>query len=152
MSAHIPATHVAERLLARPEGATMSEIIAAAGGPQYNLLKRLEGRGYTIRKVKEGSETRYFAKPPPAPCFEMTVTSQGQATIPREVRERLGVKAGGKLRLTVEEDEKVVIRPADLSIRRMFGMLGKPRRSLTVEEMDDEIAAAVVERYRRASK
>ena len=140
---------IATRLFTRPEGATMAEIVAATGGPQYNLLKRLEGQGCSVRKVRTGNTTRYFVSPPPVPSYEATVTSQGQITIPAEIRERLGVKAGGKLRLTVESDERVVVGPVDLSIRRMFGMLGKPRRTLTVEEMDDAVAQAVVEKHRR---
>ena len=86
MNEHLPGTKLAERLLARPNGATMAEIIAATGGPQYNVLKKLEGRGYRIRKVKEGKETRYFAEPPAAPFYEATITSKGQVTIPKELR------------------------------------------------------------------
>src|ERR1700730_16005315 len=98
MDERIPKTKVAERLLTRPAGATMREIIAATGGPQYNELKRLRARGYTIRSAQEGNETRYFALPPAAPAFEATVTSKGQVTIPQEIRESLGVRAGAKLR------------------------------------------------------
>ena len=54
MNEHLPGTKLAEQLLTQPGGATMAEIIAAAGGPQYNVLKKLEARGYRIRKIKEG--------------------------------------------------------------------------------------------------
>jgi antitoxin PrlF len=145
-------TKIAERLVTRPEGATMSEIVGATGGPQYNLLKRLEGRGYRIRKTKEGAETRYFAEPPSERSYELTVTSQGQMTIPKEVREWLGVGAGGKIRLTVDADGRMAISPVELSVRRMFGMLGKPPRSLTLEEIDEAIADAAVERFGRKVK
>ena len=57
MNENVPGTKLAERLLTRPNGATMTEIIGAAGGPQYNVLKKLEARGYRIRKIKEGNET-----------------------------------------------------------------------------------------------
>lgn len=152
MNENVPAAKVAERLIGRPEGATMDEIIAATGGPQYNVLKRLEGRGYTIRKTKQGRTTRYFADPPAAPSYEATVTSQGQVTIPKELRERLGVHAGGKLQFIVESDDRVVVRPAELSIRRLFGILGKPPRSATLEEMDEGIRQAAVERYLRSRR
>jgi len=62
-----PGTKIAEQMMTRPDGATMDEIVAATGGPQYNVLRRLEGRGYRIRKVKEGRATRYFAKAPATP-------------------------------------------------------------------------------------
>ena len=150
MDEHITKTKVAERLWTRPGGATMREVIAATGGPQYNELKRLASRGYVIRKVKERDETRYFATPPAAPSFDATVTSKGQVTIPRQVRERLGVRAGGRLRFAIEDGNRIVLSPRPRSLGDLAGMLGKPPRSLTLEEMDEAIARAVVDKYRRA--
>ena len=49
MDERVSKTKITERLLTRPGGATMREIIAATGGPQYNELKRLSARGYAIR-------------------------------------------------------------------------------------------------------
>jgi AbrB family looped-hinge helix DNA binding protein len=152
MDEHVPATRIAEQLMSRPEGATMDEIVAATGGPQYNVLKRLEGRGYRIRRIKEGRTTRYFAAPPAAPAFEATVTSKGQVTVPKEVRERLGMRAGGKLRFVLEADGRVAMAPADLSVQRLFGMLGKPRRSATLEQMDEAVRQGAVKRYLRSKR
>ena len=42
MAEHVPGSKIAEQLLTQSGGATMAEIIAAAGGPQYNILKKLE--------------------------------------------------------------------------------------------------------------
>ena len=152
MDRHHPATKVAEELLTAPKGATMAEIIRATGGPQYNVLSKLEGRGYKIRRVKEGRTTRYFAIPPAAPSFEATVTSQGQITIPKEIRDRLSLRTGGKLRMVVESDGRVVMAPAELSLKRLFGILGKPPRSATIKEMDEAIARGAVERYLRSKR
>jgi AbrB family looped-hinge helix DNA binding protein len=80
------------------------------------------------------------------------VTSKGQITIPAEIRQHLGVREGDKLRMTVESDGRVVIRRVEVSIRQFAGILGKPRRSLTLEEIDEAIADAAVERFRRATK
>src|ERR1700736_7043067 len=104
MDERVSKAKMTERLLTRSGGATMRDIIAATGGPQYNELKRLAARGYAVRKVKEGSETRYFAAPPAAPSFETTLTSKGQVTLPKEIRERLNVRTGSKLRFSVEDD------------------------------------------------
>jgi antitoxin PrlF len=153
MDEHLPRTKVAERLLTRPTGATMREIMAATGGgPQYNDLKRLAARGYTIRRVKEGSETRYFADPPATPSFEATVTSKGQVTIPKEIRDHLGLRTGGKLQFTLDSDGRVVVTPTMLSVRRLFGILGKPPRSATLEDMDEAIRRGAVERYQRSKQ
>jgi antitoxin PrlF len=150
MDQHRPATKVAEALLLGRKGATMSEIIQATGGPQYNLLTKLEGRGYTIRKVKEGRTTRYFAKPPAAPSFEATVTRQGQITIPKEVRDRLRLRSGHRVAFTVENDGRVVLSPGGPRLSDLFGILGKPRRSATLAQMDQAIRDGAVARYLRA--
>jgi AbrB family looped-hinge helix DNA binding protein len=150
MNEHLPGTKLAERLVTQPDGATMAEIIAATGGPQYNVLKRLEARGYRLRKVKEGNETRYFAEPPATPSCEATVTSKGQVTLPKEVRERLRLSDGAKVRFTFEDRDRVVLSRGGSKLSDLFGILGKPPRSLTLEEMDEVIQQAAVDRYRRA--
>jgi AbrB family looped-hinge helix DNA binding protein len=150
MNEHIPGARLAERLMERPEGATMDEIIAATGGPQYNVLRRLDGRGYKIRKVKEGRATRYFATPPAEPRFEATVTTKGQVMIPKEIREALRLRGGGKVSFAIEADGRAVMKPATPSIQRLFGILGKPPRSATIEEMDEGVRRVAVNRYLRA--
>ena len=130
MNKHIPGAQLAAQLFSQPNGATMAEIIAATGGPQYNVLKRLEARGYRLRKIREGKETRYYADPPPKPFYEATVTSKGQVTLPKEVRERLRIGEGDKVRFTVEiRNPGLCWRGPSNSIRDLFGILGKPRRT-----------------------
>jgi AbrB family looped-hinge helix DNA binding protein len=150
MSENLPGTKLAEKLVTRPDGATMDELIAATGGPQYNVLRKLQNYGYQIRKAKEGNATRYFATPPTALSYEATVTSKGQVTIPKAVRMRLGLRDGGKVRFELPADGAVVLKQAELSIRRLFGILGKPRRSATIEQMNDAVRSAAVARYLRA--
>ena len=150
MDENPPGTKIAEQLMTRPGGATMDEIVAATGGPQYNVLRRLEGRGYRIRKVREGRATRYFVTPPAAPCFQATVTSQGQVTIPKEVRARLRLRNGQEVKFTIEQGDRVVITPSYTRLSELTGILPKPKRTLTLEEMDEAIAQAAVDRYLRA--
>ena len=150
MSKEIPGTKLAEQFFTRPEGATMAEIIAATGGPQYNVMSKLKGRGYRFHGVKEGRATRYFATPPAAPSFEATITSKGQVTIPQEVREKLRLRSGQKLRFTIEGDGRAVITQAASRLSDLAGILGKPKRTATLEEMDEAIHNAAVERYLRA--
>jgi len=143
-------TKIAERLLARPEGATMDEIIAATGCPQYNVLKRLEARGYAVRKVREGRGTRYFVKPPVNAVTEICVSPKGQLTLPKELREKLGVAHGGTLRVGMEEDGRAFVAPVPLSITRLAGVLGKAKRHVSLKEMDEAIAQAAVDRFLHA--
>ncbi len=144
-------TRTAERLLTAPAGATMDEIIAATGGPQYNLLRALEARGYRIRKRKEGRLTRYFATPPAAPSYEATVTGKGQVTIPKEVRDRLLLRSGQKIHFTIDEGGRAMIAPERSKLADLAGALGKPPRSATLEEMEEAVEQGAVARFRRAS-
>ena len=150
MDERIVGSKLAEQLLVRPEGATMAEIIAATGGPQYNVLKRLEARGYRLRKVKEGKETRYFAEPPSSEVYHATMTSKGQVTIPQAVREKLGLRSGQDLRFTVDKDARVVMTLAYRRLSELPGILPKPKKTLSIEEMDEAIRGAAVGRFLRA--
>ncbi len=152
MNEQITGTKIAERLLTRPEGATMAEIIAATGGPQYNVLKKLEALGYAMRRVKEGKATRYFAEPPAEVTFEAKITSNGQVTIPKEVRDHLGAHSGRRLRFTLEESGQARVTLAAQSILDLVGILPKPKRPVTIEEMDEGIRQAAAERYLRSTK
>jgi antitoxin PrlF len=152
MTEQITGTKLAEQLVTQPAGATMAQIIAATGGPQYNVLKRLAARGYRVSKIKEGKETRYFAEAPATPSYEATMTSKGQVTLPKEVRECLRLRVGDKVRFTLEYEERIVVERAALSIRDLFGILGKPRRSATLEQMDEAVRRHAVERYRRSKR
>lgn len=144
-----PGTKIAEQLMTRPDGATMDEIITATGGPQYNVLRRLEGRGYRIRKVKEGRATRYFATAPASLSYPATLSSKGQVTIPQQVREQLRLRRGQDLTVTVEGD-RMVVTPLYRRLSELVGILPKPKRTVSLEEMDQVIRRAAVDRYMRA--
>lgn len=150
MNGHVPKARIARNMYTRTEGATMREIIAATGGPHYNELKRLEAQGYTLRKVKQGSETRYFAREPASRSFEATVTDKGQVTIPAAVRERLRLRRGHKVRFTIENSSLATMAPVETRLSDLAGLLGKPKRSVTLEEMDEAIRQGAVDRYLRA--
>lgn len=151
MSKSITGTKIAERLITSPDGSTMAQIIEATGGPQYNVLAKLEAKGYKIRKVKEGNTTRYFADAPASESFESTVTSNGQVTIPKEVRERLHLRSGHKLRFVVENGNRAIITPASKRLSDLAGVLPKPEKVVTLEQMDDAIARSAIDKYRRAA-
>jgi AbrB family looped-hinge helix DNA binding protein len=152
MNEQVSSPRVAERLLTRPAGATMAEIIAATGGSQYNLLRVLEARGYQIRRRKEGRLTRYFATPPVVRSYAATVTSKGQVTIPKEVRESLRIRSGQTVRFVIDEGERASITPEPARLADLAGALGKPPRSVTPHEIEEAIRRGAVARFRRTSR
>lgn len=58
------------------------------------------------------------------------VSTQGQVTLPKPIRERLGVKAGGSTRINfvIRMDGTIVIEP-EPTVDSLFGIL-KPSKSL----------------------
>ena len=69
-----------------------------------------------------------------------TMTSKGQVTIPKEIREKLRLKTGDRVRFNENADGSVTLRAQNRSIFEMVGML-KPRqnRNATVEQMNEAI-------------
>jgi len=79
-----------------------------------------------------------------------TVTSKGQITIPKDVRERLGLEAGDRVVFVVQSDRDVVLKPAKTDVRELRGMLyRKGRRPRSVEEMDEGIVRALADEHAR---
>jgi AbrB family looped-hinge helix DNA binding protein len=70
-----------------------------------------------------------------------TMTSKGQLTIPVEARRKLGLKAGMKVDLVTTEDGRLELIPLNESVKGLKGMVPKPKKPLTLEEMDRAIAS-----------
>ncbi len=67
---------------------------------------------------------------------DSTVTSKGQVTIPKQVRERLGVKAGDRVTFTVLPDGVVLMRAKVGSIMELGGVLYEPdREAVPIEKL-----------------
>jgi AbrB family looped-hinge helix DNA binding protein len=64
------------------------------------------------------------------------MTSKGQITLPIEVRRKLGLEAGTRLNVVVIDDARVELVPVRHSIRSMKGMLPKPDKPVTFEDME----------------
>jgi antitoxin PrlF len=78
-----------------------------------------------------------------------TLTSKGQTTIPKDIREKLGLKPGDRIHFVTLPDGTVRLLAQNLPITALKGMLGRPKRALTVEDMNEAIGKAVAEKYRR---
>jgi AbrB family looped-hinge helix DNA binding protein len=69
-----------------------------------------------------------------------TVTSKGQVTIPVEARRRLRILPGTKLEFVIRSDGRLEVIPLSGSVRDLKGAVPKPKRVLTLAEMDAAIA------------
>lgn len=69
-----------------------------------------------------------------------SVTSKGQVTIPKPIRDLLQIKTGDRLDFVVEDDQ-VVLRPATLDLRSLKGLLHRPgRKPVSLKELDAAVA------------
>jgi antitoxin PrlF len=59
---------------------------------------------------------------------DATLTSKGQTTIPKAIRDSLGMKPGDRMTFTLMPDATVVIRVKSKSITALAGMLHKKGR------------------------
>lgn len=72
------------------------------------------------------------------------ITSKGQITLPKEVRDRHRLKPGDAVEF-VERNGETIVKPKNLRAVDLIGILGPPPsgKSLSVEEMDEAIMDAV---------
>jgi antitoxin PrlF len=79
--------------------------------------------------------------------MEATLSSKGQATIPKVVRERLQIKPGDKFKFFFHPDG-VIILPR-ISTKRLKGSVPRLAGSVSLKEIDQAIEEGATERFRR---
>ena len=70
-----------------------------------------------------------------------TVTSKGQITIPANVRQALQVVPGDRVEFVEVEPGRFEFLAAPRSVKELKGMFGKALRRVSIEEMNQAIAA-----------
>lgn len=83
------------------------------------------------------------------------LTSKGQITIPKSIRERFGLRAGDRVNFVVDAKGALVVEPVNAEGQRrpLAGFLEDRvpiSTPLTIEDMDRGIAEAVRQRYLRS--
>ncbi len=87
-------------------GANTGVVIALCPAPYYT----------TASKDKESAMT------------DATLTSKGQTTIPKEIRDSLGLQPGDRMTFTLMPDKTVVMRVKTRSVMELAGLLHKKGR------------------------
>jgi AbrB family looped-hinge helix DNA binding protein len=68
-----------------------------------------------------------------------TVTSKGQITIPKEVREELGLRVGDRVAFRVLEDGRAIVEPETIDLRELKGALKPKRTGVTLADIEAAI-------------
>lgn len=94
-----------------------------------------------------------MASPSKRESYMGRMTSKGQTTVPKEVREYLGLSEGAQVEWTMENG-KAIVKPRTRRAADLAGFLGKPPSGgiVSIKEMNDAIGEAIVERFKRASE
>jgi len=68
-----------------------------------------------------------------------TLTSKGQITVPKEIRDALGVSPGDKLVFRRTESGQIVVEAGTIDFRSLAGMLRPKKRGATLEQIEEAI-------------
>jgi AbrB family looped-hinge helix DNA binding protein len=91
--------------------------------PERGLRVREAEPAYQVRPLDEADEK--------LPVYHVTVTDRGRLVLPAEIREKLKIRDGDRVSLTLEDDGRVTLQTLDVAIRRLRGMfkhLARPGR------------------------
>ena len=67
---------------------------------------------------------------------DATLTSKGQTTIPKEIRDGLGMKTGDRISFTLMPDATVLMRVKSKSVTELAGLLHKKgRKPVPIEQL-----------------
>ena len=72
----------------------------------------------------------------------VTLSSKGQLTIPRQLRESLGLTPGTRLMVSVDPNGRLILVPSLYEPEDHFRDRPMVQRSMTLEDMDRAIAVA----------
>ncbi|MGI8619006.1 MAG: AbrB/MazE/SpoVT family DNA-binding domain-containing protein [Gemmatimonadaceae bacterium] len=70
------------------------------------------------------------------------LTSKGQITVPKPVREALGIHPGDRVNFRVREDGTITVEAETVDLRSLRGVLRPRVRGVSIEDMNDAIRLA----------
>jgi AbrB family looped-hinge helix DNA binding protein len=113
-------------------------------------VKRLQTKGEAIEQAAGGLDRGVTSlivlrfNEYNGPIMESAITTKGQATIPKAILEHLHLKPGDRLIFFIHPDGSVVLLPK-IPVSQLRGMVKADNRPVTIEEMDEAIAAGAID-------
>ena len=76
-----------------------------------------------------------------------TVTDKGQVTLPKALRERLGIRPGSKVEFTLQGDDSLRVRVLSRGACGLFALLAVPGEAArSLDDIDAGVTAVVARR------
>jgi antitoxin PrlF len=98
-------------------------------------------RGRNVIKKHLAQKGGYVSAKPGGGFHTTKVTTKGQITVPKPVREHLHLAQGDRIEFLIGVDGKVTIMAASADVRKLKGMVAKPVKPVTIAEMNQAIEA-----------
>ncbi len=69
-----------------------------------------------------------------------TVTSKGQITIPKYIRDKLKIQTGDRIHFFIDDKNgSVTFLPVKTDVRELKGIVPKPKKSISINDMNKAI-------------
>ncbi|MFH1434277.1 MAG: type II toxin-antitoxin system PrlF family antitoxin [Pseudomonadota bacterium] len=79
-----------------------------------------------------------------------SMTSKGQTTIPKKIREHLNLQPGDRVDFIIEEGGKVILAPATIDIGELEGILHRPGlKRVSAEDMMKAVRKRIASKVKR---
>ena len=79
-----------------------------------------------------------------------SMTSKGQTTIPKKIREHLKLQPGDRVDFIIEEGGKVILEPATVDIGELEGILHRPgHKRVSDEDMINAVRKRIAGKVKR---
>lgn len=78
-----------------------------------------------------------------------TLTTKGQLTIPKDIRESLKLHTGDKIEIIITDKGAAIMRPVSKKVDDIFCKLHKPgRKAVSLSAMDDAIKNRIKDKFK----
>jgi AbrB family looped-hinge helix DNA binding protein len=79
-----------------------------------------------------------------------TLTSKGQVTLPKEIRDQLGLRPGHQLSFEFDPDGRLVVRPKTVDLMSLGGLLRRRRAKKSLRQIEEGIGRGAAESFRES--
>lgn len=75
--------------------------------------------------------------------MQVTLNESHQIVLPESILQRLHIKPGDAVEIIVGDEGEIKLSPIANSITKLKGMLPKPKKTLSIQEMEEAIIKGV---------
>jgi AbrB family looped-hinge helix DNA binding protein len=72
-----------------------------------------------------------------------TITSKGQLTLPKKLRDTHNLQPGSKVEFVVDEQGRITMIPIKSSIKELKGMVPRPKDPISIKKMQKAIEKGI---------